>query len=129
MCIEREKKIFAFNSTECRCEALQLLLLFVLAGKKKMYLCILMIHVCIERKKKSLQLSTQLNAVVWHCSCCCCYLCWLVKKMYLCILMIHVCIESEKKILSSFQLTPAVRHCSCCCYYVGWKKKNFICVF
>ena len=36
-------------------------------------------HVCIEREKKSLQLSIQLNVAVRHCSCCC-YLCWLEKK-------------------------------------------------
>jgi hypothetical protein len=65
-------------------------------------------HVCIEREKKSLQLSTQLNVAVWHCSCCFC-LCWLEKKMYLCILMIHVCIEREKKIFAIVNSTE----CSC----------------
>ena len=48
-------------------------------------------------------MSTQLNVVVRHCSCCYC-LCWLVKKMYLCILMIHVCIEREKKNLVQFPI-------------------------
>ena len=69
-----------------------------------------MIHVCIEREKKSLQLSIQLNAAVQHCSYCCC-LCRLVKKMYLCILMIHVCIEREKKNLCNCQLNST--ECSC----------------
>ena len=125
VCTEREKKIFTIvNSTECNYAALQLLLL-VPAGKKNVFVYFNDSRVYRE-KKKSLQLSTQLNVVVWHCNCCCC-LCWLEKKMYLCILMIHVCIE-RKKILFNSQLTPAVWHCSCCCYYAGWKK-FFINVF
>ena len=80
---------------------------------------------CVQREKKSLQLSTQLNVTVRHCSCC---LCWLVEKLYLCILMIHVCIERERKILFNSRLTPTLWHCRCCYYCAGWEK-NFICVF
>jgi hypothetical protein len=90
VCIEREKEIFAtMNSTECSCAALQLVLLLVLAGKKKMYLCILMIHVRIEREKKNLVqfpidfscAALQQLLLLLYC---------LEKNFYLCILMIKI---------------------------------------
>ena len=51
-----------------------------------------------RERKKSLQLSTQLNAAVQQCNCCCC-LHWSEKKLYLCILMIHVCIERKTNLV------------------------------
>ena len=56
VCIEREKEIFAIvNSTECSCAALQLLLLFVLAGKKKVFVYFNDSRVYRERKKNLVQ--------------------------------------------------------------------------